>query len=565
MNDIEAIPHRPESDAFDFQGSWDSVKHSIFRHKLLIAFTCMISLGFMITFFIYWPSTYQAEVVLAADPEDDSTRDSFYQLWNVFRKDHLPDEAQLITAGAILEKVVIDLDLTYDDVFHPFMSHTTYLWTQSWVGKQYRKIKKKIFPPKKSIYDATPEQIDRARTMHDFKKGITLSAVPETNIGLLVVRGPSPRVAQIANHLVSTYLEHRKMRHVNEAEDAYNSLYGEAEKVRQELLLHELVMEEYFTDNSILLMFEKDKVEIAQWIELETSIVENKSMIATLESTLSKVNDQLTKENREITSVRVYQKNSLRETLKDRLAKLKLSLQQVKEKYRPESPEVREVKNQIAMVKQLISKEGEVTQFQTTQVLSETYEGLRQKKNRLESELEGTRAGLQMKISASSKMRELLQGIPSKMKTTKGLNREHQMLEKKYTVLQEKLMVAAVSKATALSAPPSLRVVDFAVPPEKASFPNKKIFLLMALVIGILAGIGLALLIDLIYNPLSSNLLKTSSGLTIYATVSQDREFIEQQFLQDHELDDDTDQNLDLPDSGKNKSGVGSSVEEVSL
>lgn len=559
MNDIEAIPHRPESDAFDFKGSWDSVKQSILRHRLLIVFTCMVSLGFMITYFIYWPSTYQAEVVLAGDPEDDNTRDSFYQLWNVFRKDHLPDEAQLITAGVVLERVVEDLDLTYDDVFHPFLSHAAYLWTESWIGKQYRKIKKMILPPKKTIYDPTPEQIDHARTLHDFKKGVSLNSVPDTNIGLLIVRGPSPRVAQVANYLVKTYLHQRKMRHVQEAEDAYNSLKVEAEKVRNELLMHELVMEEYFTDNSILLMFEKDKVEIAQWIELETSIVENQSLIATLESTLAKVNDQLGKENKEITSVRVFQKNSLKETLKDRLSKLKLSLQQVKEKYRPNSPEVREVENQIAMVNQLIGKEGEVTEFQTTQVLSETYEGLRQRKSRLESELEGARAGLQMKIEASSKMRDLLQSIPTKMKTTKGLNREHQMLEKKYTVLQEKLMVAAVSRATALSAPPSLRVVDFAVPPEKPSFPNKKLFIALALLIGVFAGIGLALLIDLVYNPLSSNLLKTSSGLSIYATVTQDQEFIKHQFLFESQEEDDIDQDLDLPETGKDRP-----VEEVS-
>ncbi len=565
MNETEAIPHRPESDAFDFKGSWDSVKQSIARHKLLIAFTCMISLGFMITFFIYWPSTYQAEVVLAGDPEDDNTRDNFYQLWNVFRKDHLPDEAQLITAGSVLEKVVEDLDLTYDDVFHPFLSHAAYLWTESWIGKQYRKIKKMILPAKKTKYDPTPEQIDHARTLHDFKTGVSLNAVPDTNIGLLVVRGPSPRVAQIANYLVRTYLHQRKMRHVQEAEDAYNSLFLESEKVRKELLLHELVMEEYFTDNSILLMFEKDKVEIAQWIELETSIVENQSMIATLESTLAKVNDQLEKENKEITSIRVFQKNSLKETLKDRLSKLKLSLQQVKEKYRSNSPEVREVKNQIAMVKQLIEKEGEVTEFQTTQVLSETYEGLRQKKNRLESELEGARAGLQMKINSSTKMRDLLQSIPNKMNTTKGLNRQHQMLEKKYTVLQEKLMVAAVSKATALSAPPSLRVVDFAVAPEKPSFPNKKVFIALALLIGVFAGIGLALLVDLVYNPLSSNLLKTSSGLSIYATIIQDREFINKQFLHEGEVDDGPNQSLDLPDAGNNKQGVESSGEKVPL
>jgi uncharacterized protein involved in exopolysaccharide biosynthesis len=518
-----------DPDAFDVRKSWEGIKHACYGHKLLILITCLLTLAVVVAYIVIWPPVYQGVVMLAADSDKDMHRDDFYQFWNVFRKDHLPDEGHLMTSAPVIEKVVDQLELTYTDVYHPFLSHATYLWTESTVGKTYRRAKAAIFPKDPSPYAPTPEEIDRARTIHDFQRGVVLDAIPETNIGRLIVRGPSPRVAQIADTVIKTYLDERQMRHVREAEKAYESLYPEVEKARTELDDVELAIEKYYAENSILLMFEKDKVEIAQWLEMQGSIVETESVIATLQKSLEEINAQLEREEREVVSSRVFQQNGLRASLKDRLTQLELSQNEVLARFRPESPEAREIDEQITLVKSMIEQEQEMNEFQTSRVMSATRETLRQRKGQLEADLEGARAGLEIRLAATDAMEGRVSAVPEKMKVSRELGRERDILEKKYMLLQDKLMTAAASRAAALSAPPSMRVVEFAVPPEKPVWPKTKLLLVLAVAVGLMAGVGLALLVDFLYARVSRH-LHVEGKVPIYAIVGQDRKYVEKLF-----------------------------------
>lgn len=533
MNTFEPVSNQRDPDSFDVRRSWEGLKQACWGHKLLIATTTLLTVALVVAYMVIWPPVYVADVTVAGDPEDDTQREQFYQFWNVFRRDHLPDEALFITSAPIIERVVDDLGLTYDDVYHPFLTYAAYLWTESSVGKTYRRMKEKVFPPEKTPYDPTPEEIDRARTIHDFKRGVALESVPETNVGRLVVKGPSARVAQVANKMIEVYLDERQLRYVHEAETAYESLAEEAEKAGAELLSLEQQMEDYYTENGLLLMFERDKVEIAQWLELKGAIVDAESVIAGLQTTLAEVNAQLGSEDREITSASVYQKNVLRENLRDRLSQLQLTRNQTVQRYRSDSPEVLEIDAQIATVEAMIAKEQDLIESQSTRALSETYEALRQRKGLIESELQGALAGLAVKKEGLAELETRVVDIPERMKRAHEMGRRHDVLEKTYMVLQEKLMMAAASKATARSAPPSMRIVESAVPPEKQYWPKKKLLLVLAVGIGLFSGVALALLVDLVYARVNET-LRDQGEFPIYAILDQDKGFARKLFALSH-------------------------------
>lgn len=523
----EAIPHVPEADTFDFRASWESVRQACLGHPWLIGGTCLLTVLVVVLYMAIWPPVYHADVVLVADSQEDTQRDNFYQYWNVFRKDHLPDEVQLMTAGPVLERVVDELGLTYDEVYHPFLSYAAHLWIESWVGRNYRRVKEWFFPRPQGPYVPTPEQIERARTLNDFKKGVSLDAVAETNVGVLVVRGSTPRVAEIADTLVKVYLDERKQRHVAEADRAYQSLAVEAAKVREELAVLETKMEKYYAENGLLLMFEKDKVEISEWLKLKAMLVESESGIAALEKSLAEVDRQLALEDREITSARVLQKNEV----KDELLRLELEHQLALQKFQPDSPDVREIESRIASVKSLMEKVGDVVESQKTQVVNETYLSLKLRRSELLSQLEGARAALEIRSAAAAGLEKHVSNIPSKMKDTHEMGREHDLLEKKYAILQEKLAVAAVSRAAAESAPPSMRVVEYAALPEKPSWPKTKLLLILAVMLGLCGGVTLALLMDLIYARVNRyRLLRAKDEFAVYAILEQDRDYVTQLF-----------------------------------
>ena len=117
---IEAIPHRPEADSFDFQRSLEAIKQAVLCHKALIVGTTVATILLVLIYIVAFPASYQVQVVLLADSTEDARRDDFYNHWNVFRTNSLPDEGEMMTSTELIGEVVDRLELTFDDVYqHP--------------------------------------------------------------------------------------------------------------------------------------------------------------------------------------------------------------------------------------------------------------------------------------------------------------------------------------------------------------------------------------------------------------------------------------------------------------
>jgi len=526
-----APPYNPAQDSFDFRRTLLGLWRSVRRHLLLIAATTMLTVSVGVAYIVIWPPIYTADVLLAAETEKDVIRAEFYQSWHVFRKNPLADEVQLFTAPSVLSRVVDRLDLTYDDIYHPFMSHVTYLWGESTVGKAYRRVKAWVFPPAPSPYAPTPEEVDRARTIGDFRSGVAVESASDSGVGRLVVRGPSPRVAEIANTVVDVYLEMRIERQRREADRAYAALSGEASLAREELRAAESKMEQYYTENGILFANEKDKLELTRVETLRAAMIEIESGLAINERTLVEIEKQLAAEEPEIVSARIVRINPVRESLTDKLSQMTLQRSQMLINYRGDSPEIRDVERQIAVIRAQLGREATDQVAQKSIVLSEAYESLRRRKSQLEADIAGQRAGLEVKRAEEARLSALVAGIPQKMKRSHELERDRLMLEKRYSLLQEKLMIAAVSRAMASTAPATIQVIDRARPPDKPVWPQTKLVLGGAVLLGIFGGIGLAVLLDLMSGRVDRyRVASGESGMDIYAILPPDRRFAAQAF-----------------------------------
>lgn len=498
MNLPEAIPHRPEADSFDLRRAVRQVVQATRAYKWVVALTVVMTIGLAGLYVWIWPPIYKADVLIVADAKEDNSRDNFYQVWNVFRKDSLSSEVEMMTSRGVLGRVVKELDLKFDDVYHPFLLHAAYMWTESWVGKRYKSVKEMVFPPVKMPYTPTKEEEEFAKTVEAFKNGVGLQAVAESTAGYLRVRGPSPRVAEIANKLIDVYLDERRRRHLEEATKAHDSLAAEVAKARQELAEVEARKKKFADENGMLLEFEKDKVEVTRSIEIEAGVMELKSLIASTEKNRAEVLAQLAKEDRENTSSRTFQQNALRESLKAQRMGLLTALDQSLLHFKPDAPEVSDIRRQIESIDQKIAGEQDKIEVASTVVLSGTHEELRSRLGKMDAELAGAKANLEVKEKALAEIRDRVNKLPEKMAVAHALSREHLMAEQKFGVLHEKQMMAEVSMATIASAPSSMRVADYASPPSKKSWPNTKLLFGAAGIVGLGAGIGLAFLLDML-------------------------------------------------------------------
>lgn len=525
MFEKEAIPHVPEADSFDVKASLNNIKSSVIGHLWVVLVVFVLTVSAVTMYIVTWPPVFEASVVISADSEEDLTRNAFYQQWNIFRREATGDEAILMTSDPILRIVIEEMDLKYEDVYHPFMSHVVYLWGESWLGKNYRALKYKIFPPPPLPPGITEDMLEKFKVLKDFRESVILQPIGENNIALLIVRGPSPRVADIANKLIEVYLDERRKRYVNEAKTASIALQNETEKAYAKLVAVEQELQQFYADNSLYLTFEKDRVEMTQWLDLQAEIRDLQAHEAQLLRTLTALKKQLEEEGQTLIKGQIYQDDLLE--LRDKLTQLQISLRIARQTFQENSPEVLEYKRQIEAIEEILQEKGTQLQGQTNKTRNEFYETIRLKIGQIESDLAGVRAGMETKQATVKRLQPIMQELPSKMQKAYQLQREQMVLEGQYKALNEKLVQATVSMTTAQSAPSAIRIVDQAYAPDKPAWPNTKLMLLVAMFFGVVLGVICALGLDLIFVRVNRYKLYNHKQYQLFAVLENDEAFVD--------------------------------------
>ena len=516
----EAVPHAPEADAFHLGSTLAQLRRAVHSHLLLVLATTATSVAAVSLYLWIWPATWQAEVMIAVDAENDQQRAAFYQGWNIFRREGLVDEGTLMTSPPVLREVVRKLDLRYEDMYHPFASYATHLWGQSWVGKRYREVKALLLGKEASVIPA--EQIEFYRVMNDFSAGVNVTQIGEASIGLLVVKGSNPRVAETANTIVDVYLDRRRERYVSEARQAYESLKVENARMERQLAELDVNVREFRAKSGSVLLFEKDRIEVGQVLSLRMAIGELEAKIAEHDSTLRVLARQIAAESGGLRADRLFREDAA----KDRLSKLEPLLAAARQKYQPDAPEIADLEGQVAAAHVELSVDAQPTLVRNSVRVSDSFEVLTARRMTTEANLAGFQAALVVKRAEYERAQRLLDEIPRKQQQHHEFERQQSLLEGMHASLNAKLTQAAVSMATARSAPPAMRVVERASTPDKPKAPNTKLLLAASLLIGALLGVLGALLLEVLNVRVHRTRFLPGGTLRLFAVVESDPRFV---------------------------------------
>ncbi|MBK8959390.1 MAG: hypothetical protein IPM80_13375 [Proteobacteria bacterium] len=515
----ESIDYRREADSFEVRAAVNRVMDAVRKHRLLILLCCMFCLVLVWLYVKTFPPVFRAEVLVRAEADDDKAREMFYSQWNTFRKIELSSERELMTSSPVVRQVVTKLNLGYDDVYHSHLKQITYLWSKSAVGNAYRSVKRWIFPPTPAPFEPSPEEVQRSKTVKGFQDGAALEPVPDSHVGYLVVKGPSFRVAEMANALIDEYMNYRRQMYVDEAENAYRTLGEEVERAARE---RDRVMQarlEFENQNQLAMGFVKDKAIMTNWAELKSRIDDTEFKLKNLEASLKVVDAQLSQESPTVLKSDMMGRNPVRDEMEQTLFGLNKDLAAAGQIYQPGSPELRAVASQIADLERRLAREPRMLQSATDHELSERYESLRARRQQIVAELASTRAELERMRQTHADTIARLASLPALEKQYLVLERDQEIALIRLRELSEKLMQADVSRIAAKSAPSSLKVVDYASAPDKSSWPNVKLLSLVALLFGLAGGTGLALLAELLNNRATRSNLVQRPDLPVYATI----------------------------------------------
>ena len=512
-------PNYADADSFDVHAAVARIIAAVFKHWPIIVLTIILCLGLVYTYIKMFPPVFTAEVMMQAEPEDDPTRESFYALWNIFRKTELMSEVELMTSGPVVKQVVEELNLTYDDVYHTPLSHVVYLWEQSTIGNIYRDIKAWFFPKEENPFGPTEEEIAFNRTVSAFMKGANLEPVADSHIANLVVVGPTPRVAEYANALALAYTEYRTESFSNEAEAAYEALAAEVAKAMEERDEVMRIRAEFEAENGLALGQAKDLAVMENWAELQNRIQSLKFRLSNLEAAHGIVSEQLANESPMANGSNVASRNPIHDNIRNSVFELQKQLNAALLVYQPGSPEIQDINDQIAELEAQLPNEPLMVDSASDRGQNRQYEELRARKQEIEVEMVSARAELDIMLETQAANERQMKLIPALEHEHVRLRNDEELVFAKLGLLRDRMMQAEVSSITAKSAPPTLKVLDQATAPDKPAWPNTKLLYLVALVLGGAGGVGLAILIEILNNKATRVSLVSRNDLPVYAAI----------------------------------------------
>lgn len=456
-------------------------------YRWLVCGVTLAVLALAVVYTRVWPPVYTTRALLMIESDKDVARDEFYVNWNIFRKEDARTELQLLDSGPVLNEVIEREQLTFDDVYHPLGSQLKYFWETSWVGTQYQSLKDRLFPQPENPF-VTEGDKQRGKILDDLAAAVQVIPVGESNVGELRVRGPSPRVADVANTLVRVYQEMRLARFRDEATRALETLSAEETSTRAQVEAVERERAAYLGTHGVDFAQLRDVNRLEQLATLEADIVKMREAITSAEAGLAEVERQLTAqaENRLVASVEEL--NTLRRTAESEKLSLELALARAMAQYREDSREVQEIRANMARVDEIIARGPEYVESGRTTGANALREELLSRKGSLETSLASSRAGLGVLEAQAAELETRIASLPGIQLGLTEIDRRLGLLQQRHQVLSLKRAQAEVSLATVESVMPSLRLVGPARYPGSKSWPTMKIVLPAALVLGV--GLG---------------------------------------------------------------------------
>lgn len=177
--------------------------------------------------------------------------------------------------------------------------------------------------------------------------------------------------------------------------------------------------------------------------------------------------------------------------LKDKLVDLQLEYMDLKlQNYPPTHPKMRELEEEIADTKESLTAtaqeiaDGEEVVDPLGQIVEYTQEAAK-----LQIEIQSLRAQERALEDIVTKYNTALQDLPEKEFRLARLQRERDANKSTYSLLRDKYATVRLEEAETI---PSLRVIDVAQVPRRPIKPRKKLNLALGLVLGGLAGFGIA-------------------------------------------------------------------------
>ncbi len=385
------------------------------------------------------------------------------------RAQYYSNQQEILTSRTLAKRVINDLKLVNDPEFNPEEGSNVE------VRKLFSQLVDKLRPGNgEKVKVSYNDPIER--TVDGFIERLDVGFVGYSGVARVSFYAKDPRIAaKVVNRLADHYIEQDMERKYGATKKAVNWLDLKLVGLKKKLRQSEYALQKYKEENDLISLEDKQNIVVQKLAELNTAYTRAKTERIALEAMYNQIG--LYNKDRENSNsfgaVPAVVENFLIQKLKQEYVKLRGEYSELSSRYGKQHPKMVRLDAQIETI-------GEQLQLEIMKVLKsiETkYRATRAQEDALEEALR------EQKTEALIMNKKAIQyGV---LKREVGSNRDL------YDVFLTRLKETDLSKEIQSS---NIRILERAKIPEYPAKPRKKLNIAIAMVVGLMLGLGVAFL-----------------------------------------------------------------------
>lgn len=434
------------------------------RRKWIILLSFLVVTGFSIFFSFITTPVYQSKTTLMIE-EPGGMKEQIFEVPSLIQKEtRIKNQVEIIKSRTLGERVIQAVAISPHE--------------KLWVSKKNGKANSNLF-----------ESVER---LH---RNMEVVPIRETDIIEIRVTASHPDLcAFLANTIAEEYYKESLRMSRGEITEVRQFLEGQLQNIQQELQANEEALKDFKEKEKIAALPEETEERVKQLVEFETIYNEALTELTSYQKRLEFMKSQLSERKSHLVEDISQISSPLIQQLRAQMANLEgLRAEYIAQGVAENHPKMEEIVKRIGDIKKkLIAETSKLVSTELVPSDPLTYsKDLVDKILSIEIEMQS----LWAKTSALGKIVDKYSGelnsLPEKSLQLARLERTTKVGENIFLMLKEKYEEAKIKEAGQIG---NVRIIDGALPPEFPIKPKKKMNVALGGLLGIILGIGTALL-----------------------------------------------------------------------
>lgn len=466
---FQSVPQ--EENEVNLRDYWKVIQK---RRWTILAFFFVVVVATAIGTFTMKP-IYRGTTTLLINKENPQIVD-FKEIFtvNTMDLDYYQTQYKILESRSLAKRVIQTLNLAEHHEFNPQTESSPF---QTWKREVINVLSGWLALFSQSPKDLTESGKEPGREttlINEFLNKLKIEPIRNSRLVKIHYDAHYPELAtRVPNTLAASFIQQNLEKRFTSTEQAKEWLTRQLDDLKAKVERADETLQAYGSKHGIISLEEKENITMQRLTELNEALAKAESERMAKEALYKQTQE------RNFDSLPSILENKLIQDLKQSLIQLEAQYMKLSENYKPDYPEMKRLRNQMEAIQKRLNTEMSII---ITAIKTEYESGLR-KESLLRAAFEE-----QKKRAMEMKQKSIQYNI---------LKRESDTNKELYKGLLQRMKEAGISAGIPAS---NIQVVDQAEPPTVPYRPNKQLNLLLAAVVGLFLGVGLAFFFEYLDN-----------------------------------------------------------------